>query len=180
MTKWRMISKIVSKWYQKSVDTGDPLVRVLPAKSQTWRGDKTNRQFKDRKKLKTKKIPSNYYKRSQWSKSSIFMWSPIWSIKLLLINVYIIPTNANIIERINWILFMCDKSPPPDHLVAMASSSITFPPAFINFTFFLTSSRSGITNVATQVLSLLLSGPCTITMIQIFFLLCSLLNFTLY
>ena len=55
-----------------------------------------------------------------------------WSIKLLLINEYI-PTNANVIERINWILFMCDKWPPPDHLVAMASTNITFPllPLFI-------------------------------------------------
>ena len=135
MTKWQMMFKIVSKWYQKSVDTGDPLVRVLLLslklgggtkqtdnlrekkiknissyynKKKTWRGDKTNRQF-EKKKLKDFKLQ---LQRKSMIKITHFHVKlndlQAWSIKFLLINEYI-PTNANVIERINWILFMCDK-----------------------------------------------------------------------
>ena len=41
-----MMDKNSLKVIPKECGHGDPLVRVLPAKSQTWRGDKTNRQFK--------------------------------------------------------------------------------------------------------------------------------------
>ena len=41
-----MMDKNSFKVIPKVCGHGDPLVRVLPAKSQTWRGDKTNRQFK--------------------------------------------------------------------------------------------------------------------------------------
>ena len=43
---WQMMDKNSFKVIPKECGHGDPLVRVLPAKSQTWRGDKTNRQFK--------------------------------------------------------------------------------------------------------------------------------------
>ena len=46
------------------MDTGDPLVRVLPAKSQTWRGNKTNRQFEqknpNKSKMNSKKKTQNH------------------------------------------------------------------------------------------------------------------------
>ena len=53
---WQMMDKNSFKVIPKVCGHGDPLVRVLPAKSQTWRGDKTNRQFEE--KLKSPKEKS--------------------------------------------------------------------------------------------------------------------------
>ena len=106
-------------------------MRVLPAKSPTWRGGKTNIKgtHTDTKtnvsNLEGEKqthiywennfpydekhlVPPNYPKQINGDLRAL-------SIKKGLINMYI-PLNAIVLECINRILFMGDKSPPPRSL----------------------------------------------------------------